>query len=368
MKVVIYYKVSNKSGPSSHYHAGGLAANALHSVEVLRKLGIDAHLHPVADYANLSVAVVRDADLTHAIIEAVWLEPDMVKRLATVDRPDVEFVVRAHSKIGFLQVEPEAIPKVRDIIKLSTEFKNIHFSSNNDEFCHALEEVYGPVLYLPNLFDMPPVSLPKPFPVDRPLRIASFGATRLLKLHPNAALAALEVAKLVASGLIGTEAQDGFPLEFYINSDSTPGGESVRRTIRELFKGLSWAKLIEVPWQPADEFRRTIAKMDLTFQLSTTETFCIVAADAVAEGVPVIAGPAITWVPREFQVEIDNTTHAAQLGRIAIEDYSIWRSELHGLEKFVEGAKRKWLSFLLVETWKVFTSLNVYEHVRPLRR
>jgi hypothetical protein len=335
MKLVIFYKTSQVTGPSTTpYKTGGLAANALHTVGVLRKMGVPADMQAVRNVAELRKFLEQDGDITHVVIEAVWVKVDELARLAT-EHPTVVFVVRAHSKIGFLQVEPEAIPIIRGIISLSMSVRNIHFSSNNEEFCQSLEDVYGPSLFLPNLYDLDE-SPPRQRSSDGPLRIASFGASRLLKLHPNAALAALQIARRL-----------GRKLEFFINTDNTPGSESVRSTIKNLIADIPWARLVQVPWQDSAEFKSTIASMDLVCQLSCTETFCLVAADAVASGVPVVVGPAITWAPENFRVEIDDTSHATTIGMHAIlNDESVVFHQRRALEEFVKVSKEVWSKFL----------------------
>lgn len=329
--VVIFYKTSSSS--NNPYHAGGLASNGLHTVAVLKHMGFNAHLQQVRDYADLAQYMRRHNGTTHAIIEAVWIEPEQALDLARRHH-DTKVIVRAHSKIGFLQVEPEAIPKIRAIIDASRHQRNLHFSSNNAEFAAAIDQVYGPCLYLPNLYDL--AGAPQRRPTDGPLRIASFGATRLLKLHPSAALAALQAAKRME-----------LDLEFFINVDKTPGGDSVRRTIRNLFAGLSWAKLVEVTWQDAQAFKETIASMDLVLQASATETFCMVAADAVASGVPVVTGPAITWVPSRYQAPIDDTSALAAAAVDALDNEAkAARVELKALQAYVKEAQAAWSEFL----------------------
>lgn len=324
IKIAIVYKTKGNYGP---YSAGGLAANALHSVAVLREMGFDAQLVPVKDFSDLTFAL---SGFTHVIVEAVWLTVDQLLSLSRL-HPHTHFVVRAHSKMGFLQVEPEAISTMRQIMAL----KEITLASNNAEFAGSLSEVYGHCLYLPNLYDLN--SSPPRDERCGPLRIASFGASRLLKLHPSAGLAALQIAKRL-----------GDDLEFYVNVDRTPGGESVRKSVRALFADLPHARLIEVPWQAADEFKSTIATMDLVLQLSCTETFCLVAADAVASGVPVIAGPAISWLPDRAKVaDVDNTSQVADLG-VHFLSNGWWdrRAEKKALTKFVGNAKKTWAKHL----------------------
>lgn len=332
-KVVIFCKTSKVASGGNTYHAGGLASNALHTVGVLRRLGVDASVQLVAGFDDLKQYMAFNPGVTHAIIEAVWVTPVQVKLLSNIHQQTM-FVVRAHSKIGFLQVEPEAIPIIRGIIKLSETQKNVAFSSNNEEFCDALEEVYGKCVYVPNLYDLDE-SPPRDASPHAALRIASFGATRLLKLHPNAALASLQIAARLHR-----------PLEFYINKDKTPGGESVRNTIRNLLNGLPDVSLVEVDWQDASSFKETIAKMDLVIQLSCTETFCLVAADAVASGVPVTTGPAITWLSTKHQTNIDDTSKVAELGIRALTHSNVVKSQRRCLEKFINDSIDEWMLLL----------------------
>lgn len=342
--VVIFVKIAGSLPIQNRnpYHVGGLAANALHTVGVLRTMGVQAHLETISSFDEIRSYFEKNRNVTHAIIEAVWITPSQLSLIAD-ENIYTKFIVRAHSKIGFLQVEPEALLVIRDIIKMSNG--QIKFSSNNEEFCFAMSQVYGPTLYLPNLYDIAE-SPPKFKWPDKVLRIGSFGATRLLKMHPSAALAALQLAAIM-----------NMPMEFYINTDKTPGGDSVRRTIRNMFVGLDHlpsgtrlnrtAKLIEVPWQNPEEFKATIAKMDLVLQLSATETFCLVAADAVASGVPVIVGPAITWIDPEYQAPIDDTTEvAAKASRIFLLGNQAIKSQQRSLKNFIKESKQVWSDYL----------------------
>jgi glycosyltransferase involved in cell wall biosynthesis len=157
-----------------------------------------------------------------------------------------------------------------------------------------------------------------------------------LKLHPSAALAALQVHKFYPH----------LKLEFYINVDNTPGGASVRNSVRNLLKGMPNVELKELPWQEAIEFRETIASMDLVFQLSATETFCMVAADAIASGVPVVGGPAISWLPDTFKVNIDSTTEAAEAGLWLLAKKGGVNAEIKSLESYLAKAEQVWLEYL----------------------
>lgn len=328
--VRIFYKSSNKGPYQSPYHAGGLAANALHTVGVLKELGVDCEAVAVRGYEDLFnyLAYVADDSTTHAIIEAVWLTVNQADALARA-WPHTKFVVRAHSKIGFLQVEPQAIAVMRAIA--DTEVSNLHLASNNAEFAGAFGYAYGPTLYLPNLYDL--ASAPGWQGGMTGLHVGSFGASRLLKMHCAAALAAVQAATFVQ-----------LPLHFYINVDQTPGGDSVRRTVREIVKGKG--ELVEVGWQDTETFKRTIASMDVVLQLSATETFCLVAADAVASGVPVVVGPAITWVPKKYQAPIDDTTDVARVLERVLGDRKAAVHQKLALMEYVADSVDVWLKWL----------------------
>lgn len=332
VRVSIFYKVGVSGKGHHHKQAGGLAANALHSTEVLKRKGIDVELCQVTSYDELLASVEKTMP-THVVIEAVWINSTQAGNLAT-RFPETQFVVRAHSKIGFLQVEPEAIATMRSIIELHEKLPNLWFSSNNREFSDSISEVYGPCLYLPNLYDSDGAPLRRK-QTDGVLRVASFGATRLLKLHPAAALAALQIAARVK-----------MPLEFYVNVDRTPGGDSVRKTMRNMFEDVKGAKLVELGWQDTVTFRETIASMDLVMQLSATETFCMVAADAVSSGVPVIAGPAIVWLDSAYHAPIDETSAVAELAADAIADRKAAKRQKKSLDRYNRESADVWMDFL----------------------
>lgn len=334
--LAIFYKSKEQHDNHGHHHyrAGGLASNALHSTGVLRRAGVDVHLDGVVDVRDLFQKVAEVAGhLTHCVIEALWIPIEDLKRLAKI-HPNIQFLVRSHSKMGFLQVEPEAINQMKAILGL--RLPNLHFCSNNKEFADSVEEVYGPCIYLPNLYDVHECVIPTKFFHDNTLHIGSFGANRLLKLHPTAALAALQTASRM-----------GKRLKFYTNLDKTPGGESVRKTVRNLFHGLSWAEHVEVTWQESDLFKLTIAAMDLVIQLSATETFNMVAADAVNANVPVVVSPSITWVPKWERVPIDDTSKVAEICEHVLHNaHQIVHRQKQALNQFIEDAKEVWLNYL----------------------
>jgi hypothetical protein len=68
-------------------------------------------------------------------------------------------------------------------------------------------------------------------------------------------------------------------------------------------------------WQTWPEFRRTIAHMHLLLQPSYTESFNMVTADGVAEGVTSVVSSAIDWAPNDWKADADDVPQIARVGR-----------------------------------------------------
>jgi hypothetical protein len=245
--------------------------------------------------------------------------------------------VRAHSQIGFLQVEAGAIRILRDLMHLQDHTLNVSVCANSELLANFLKRAYaGACLYLPNLYDTSRVTHRAPRVHDhRLLRIGSFGALRLLKNHTTAAAAALMLAKSRAADL-----------EFWISKDPDPWGARILDSLHAMFDGLKWAKLVVNAWEGWPAFRRTVAHMDLCYQLSATETFNVTAADAVAEGVPCVVTPAIPWAPIHWQVDTDRVEDAARVGSHLLSDMNANDDGMRALERFTCHATATWLRYL----------------------
>ena len=117
------------------------------------------------------------------------------------------------------------------------------------------------------------------------IKIASFGAIRPLKNQLIQAIAAIEFAN-----------QENLKLEFHINGTRIENnGDPVLKNIRSLFKN-SEHELIEHLWMEHDKFIELLQSMDISMQVSFSETYNIVTADAVNSKIPVVVSPEIKWV------------------------------------------------------------------------
>jgi hypothetical protein len=329
----VYRNFKAAENPQCHI---GLGVNALHTIKVLRRAGIRADAVGAWTPDDVRARVRERPETTHVIIEAPWIEAAAMAKLAA-EHPSIEWVVRSHSQIGFLQVEPGAIKLLRELLVLQESMLNLRVAANSEHLRRFFEKVYAAkCLYLPNLYDVERVERKRDVAHDhRKLRVASFGALRWLKNHTTAAAAALMVAK-----------QRQCDLEFWISVNREENGRGILDALRNMFAGLPWAKLIEHPWSDWPDFRRVVAHMDVAFQLSHTETFNIVTADAVAEGVPCVVAPAIEWVPDYWKVDGDRVEDVARVAGHLLSSIDATDDGRAALTRFVRSASDAWRSYL----------------------
>lgn len=271
--------------------------------------------------------------VSHVIISAPsWVQPDDFKRLA-LDYPDIEFVQLNHSGVAYLSIDKFGIRNIRDVSSLETEVHNVRVAGNNPRFVNWMERAVGPCLHLPNLYDIDSFVNPYPNPkvFGNTLRVGCFGASRPWKNQLTAALAAVQLAKTL-----------GVHVELYVNSKRPDGGERMIESRSELFQGMKDVRLVDVPWERWSTFRKTIGTMHLLFQPSFDETFNVVTADGIAEGVASVVAPGIEWAPPDWQAEPSDPNdlvktavhllhdpHAVEDGRRALTNYV-----KHGLDRW----------------------------------
>lgn len=327
-------------GDHGDYHGKchrGLGINALMTAKVLRKAGIHTDLCAVSDVQSVKEALSKHSP-THAIIQALWISSEDQAALC-MEFPDTHFIVRCHSQIGFLQVEPKAIKILRDLMFLQEGMLNLSVSANTHRLHEFLHHTYkSRVVYLPNLYDLDRVQRKRDESHGhRTLRIGSFGAHRLLKNHTTAAAAALMMAE-----------RRGSDLEFYVNSGrkENEGKDAVLQSLKHMFAHLRWAKLVEVPWEEWSQFRQTVAHMDLTMQVSFTETCNIVTCDSIAEGVPAVVSDAIEWVPERWKAHADDAHDIARVGSGLLWDTHAAEEGLEHLKKYQTHSICEWLTYL----------------------
>jgi hypothetical protein len=73
-----------------------------------------------------------------------------------------------------------------------------------------------------------------------------------------------------------------------------------------MLDGLPHVQVVENGWQSWPQFRQSVAHMHLLLQPSYTESFNMITADGVAEGVPSVVSHAIDWTTDQWKAMMDD--------------------------------------------------------------
>jgi hypothetical protein len=164
------------------------------------------------------------------------------------------------------------------------------------------ERVKEKIIYLPNYY---PVEYKhKNFNYDKEcIDISCFGAIRPLKNHLIQAHAALQFVTRINK-----------TLRFHVNAGRIEmKGEPVLNNLRGLFQQLAGIghQMINHLWTPKEEFLNLCSSMDIGMQISFSETFNIVGADHVSQGVPFIGSEEIPWLDPKYSANPVDTRDIA---------------------------------------------------------
>lgn len=335
--------------------SSGLFISALQMTKMLDELKITNKLVHVVDNNGID-REVHQFKPTHVIIEAFWVVPekfDVLKRL----HPKVTWIVRNHSKPMFLANEGGMIGWAIDYMK-----RGVYVGSNSLEatrdfkvLARAADADGKYSVYLPNYYQASEPTLPRwrvamckaarSLGFDAggyrtsELNIGCFGAVRPMKNHLMQAIASIELAEA-----------HRMKLKFWINANRVEGkGDSFLRSLRELFARFPQHQLVELDWQAHGDFLETIAKMDIVLQVSNSETFNIVAADAVSKRVPVIGSDEIPWLNSEYHADPSSALDIAQKMNHVLRNRSenaLVEDQLYDLRDYAELTKATWSRYL----------------------
>ncbi len=333
MEVALAYKNFAASRAVSHI---GLGVTALNSAKTLRDAGISADVWAIASAADLRTRL-RSSAASHVVVSAPWIATSDLARLCA-EFKETQFAVTCHSNLGFLQADPNAMRLLREGLELRRTAWNFRMAANCDRLANWASEVYGiPCAWLPNMYHLDGETPKRERYSGGPLRIGAFGATRVLKNLMTAAGAALQVANGLRANL-----------EFWISSGRNEGAGSVVEAVRQMMNGLPNVKLIENGWQTWPQFRQTVRHMHLLLQPSYTESFNVVTADGVAEGVPSVVSDAIDWAPAAWKAPVDDASAMARVGRKLLKSRWAAGQGLAALRAHNKRAMAAWGEFLAV--------------------
>jgi hypothetical protein len=85
--------------------------------------------------------------------------------------------------------------------------------------------------------------------------------------------------------------------------------------------------------------------MHLLLQPSYTESFNMVTADGVAEGVPSVVSNAIDWAPEHWKANVDDVLDIARVGRSLLYDPRAAHDGIKALEAYVADGVRSYRKY-----------------------
>ena len=267
--------------------------------EMLKDSGIESIFELAINASNIN-PLVKKHNPTHVIIESLWVNPIVFNSLCKI-HPNVQWIGRIHCEIPHLAGATDSL----EYIAKYYDFENVVISPNSTRMLHDVS-VYlksrngliDKIIHLPNFY--PQTYKTKTIDKNKEyIDISCFGAIRLLKNHIMQAISAIEFAN-----------QIGKKLRFHTNTTRIEmEGDNVISNLKMLFEQLkdTGHVMINHDWQPRDEFLELCSKMDIGMQVSITESFNIVAADLISQGVPIV-GPIgeIPWAVPEFSALYSN--------------------------------------------------------------
>lgn len=336
MSVILAYKNFAANRNISHI---GLGVAAINTAKVLRSAGVQTDIWPILNASDLRNRLEADP-VRDVIISAPWIPTLQLQSLSN-HFPQTRFTVNCHSNVGFLQADRNGMKLVREMIELEMGATNVRLAGNSRRFCDWVRAAFGaPCVYLPNLYWLGngPVRQQQPF-TGGTLRIGIFGATRPLKNLMTAAGAALDIAQ----GL-------RVPLELWLSAGRCEaGGGGVIGAIREMLQGLPHVTLVLNGWESWPKFRKTVAHMHLLLQPSYTESFNMVTADGVAEGVPSVVSNAIDWAPDDWKAKVDHVLDIARVGRRLLYDLRAAQDGFYALQAYVADGLHGYQRYLATQ-------------------
>ena len=331
-----YNQTNNNKGTSKAglYNSARLISQALEEIT-----DVKTFLEPCIDGNDVDNKLFKYKP-DYCIVEAIWVTPTKLKELQLL-HPKVHFIVRAHSKIPFLAMEGIAIGWMKEYLSIP----NVEISFNNKKTSHDLNSIGIYNVYLPNIYE----KIVDEYNLFNKIlnyyntnkenkdvyNIGCFGAIRPLKNQLNQAVAAIKFGYDTDSSI-----------NFYVNSGrQEQAGENVLKNMRALFDNTRH-NLVEVGWLERDEFLKLLSTMDISMQVSLTETFNIVAADSVLMEVPLVISSEIDWLHTGISDPNDVDSMVGQIKNAWKYKKHFIKQNLVDLKTSNKLALREWIKYL----------------------
>lgn len=332
MRVLFICKKNEIYGFKSYARrSSGLFNSTQFIVRALRKHGVAAEIVEVDDNNSID----REVSLFRpdvVIIEAFWVVPekfDVLKKL----HPRVKWFVHLHSGIPFLALEGVAIEWARGCVK-----RGVKLIMNSRESYEAFRSFLcdDDLIFLPNIY-IGDMRRPRVHTEKEHIDISSFGAIRPLKNQLLQAMAALRFAREI-----------GRPLRFHVNySRVETMGQPCLKNLKALFQHQPDAHLVHLEWlDPSDFLNYLEHHIDLNLQVSLSETFNVVTADAVTAGVPIVVSKEIPWASHLCRAEDDEIDSIVETMHRVWRWRALARWNQYLLKKNSSRSQKMWLEFV----------------------
>jgi hypothetical protein len=318
----------------------GLYNSASFMHEMLLDSGIDSNMSVVIDNNSID-RVVSQYKPTHVIIEALWVVPEKFQVLRQL-HPNVTWIIRLHSEMPFMAGEGPAMDWICDYSNL----KNVVIACNAPRMMREVQEILkaknpdkdwtGKVIYLPNYY-------PQEFKQKKLNRnkdvidIGCFGAVRPLKNHLVQAIAAIEFANRINK-----------KLRFHVNAgriemQGAPAVHNLKGLFQHMYE--QGHELINHEWTPRNRFLELCSQMDIGMQCNFSETFNIVGADLVSQGIPLVGSKEIPWQsigrcdPTESAHIVEGLTNAYNYPQFNV------RLNQWAMKQYTNKTKKIWVNY-----------------------
>ena len=335
-RILFILKERNEYGYGYTGMSSGLYNSAKFCSDMLDAHGYTCKLVEVIDNNSIDKEVTGfNPDIV--IIEALWVVPSKFAVLNAL-HPNVIWIVRVHSEAAFLAQEGIAI----EWISQYPRYKNVYVSMNSQEGFTQAKDFYtdklvdlNKLLYLPTYYPAPNQPYFNPTKPKNNLSVACMGAIRPLKNNLIQAVAAMRFAD--SKNMI---------LNFHINNSRLEsGGNPCYKNILNLFAGTKH-NLVQHAWMDHPTFLQFLSYMDIGMQVSFSETFCIIAADIVAAGVPIAGSPAIRWLDEDSQSDTITVEKIVSTLNQIYHNNGLIKDNLKKLQKYSKEAQAAWLAEL----------------------
>jgi hypothetical protein len=337
-KVLIIIKERNIINRGDGYScsvSSGLKNSASFIIDMFNKIGVDGKLVEAIDN-NCIDRLLKENKPTICILEALWVVPSKIKELQKL-HPDVKWVVRLHSETPFLALEGISMEWLHEYVSYGVSIA-VNSPRLQKELSYLIP--FANLIMLPNYYPTDDYRSDNAKFDGTNIDIGCFGAIRPLKNHMIQAIAAIKFADDM-----------GYSLSFHINANRCEdNGDPVLKNIRALFDN-SHHHLIEHSWKSHEEFLDLMSTIHISMQVSFSETFNIVSADAVLRNVPIVVSDEIFWAYDGFKTSPTDSTKIIKTLKYvhSVRKFNAQYLNKHSLDKYNKKVIAAWKFVLCVK-------------------